>query len=50
MNEVDNICEILQRIQIAATKAEEAGYAILRILDQMDSIDQLMLGEQTNEQ
>lgn len=42
MNELDNICEILQRIQISATKAEEAGYAILRILDQLELVEQLM--------
>lgn len=42
MNELDNICQIIQRIQIAITKSEEAGFAILRILDQMEEIEQLM--------
>lgn len=42
MNEVDNICEIVERIQKACTKGEEAAAAILRILDQMQQLDQLM--------
>lgn len=42
MNELDNICEIVERIQKACMKAEEAGYAILKVLDQMEQIEQLM--------
>lgn len=42
MNELDNIYEILQRIQTITDKSEEAGYAIMRILDQMNQIEQIM--------
>lgn len=42
MYDFDNICEIVERMKTATIKAEEAGYAILRILDQMDKIEQLM--------
>lgn len=42
MNEVDNICEIIERIHRACVKSEEAGAAILRILDQMEKIEELM--------
>lgn len=42
MNEVDNIYEIIERIQRTCIKAEEAGATILRILDQMEQFEQLM--------
>lgn len=42
MNEIDNICEIIERIHRACVKSEEAAGAILRILDQMNEIEQLM--------
>lgn len=42
MNEVDNIYEIIERIQKACIKSEEVAANIIRILDNMEQIEKLM--------
>ena len=39
MNSLDNVCEIIERVQRACLKSEEIGTKILHALEQMEQIE-----------
>ena len=48
MNEVENVCTIVDRIHAASLRMEESARAVLRILEQMEEIEKIM-EDNTNE-
>lgn len=48
MYEVDSVCEIVERINVAQERAEKLAISVLKILDDMECIEKMM-EESTNE-